>query len=327
MLLRNKQKELNSIYLINFSRIFSSSLTAHYLQIQIHFVKQSPISFHLMHCWLSKTLRFLRTRTTFSETKRTKSSIIERNHKNEEVRSRQSHPEEDSLTWEGGMEGNGRERERKREKGEDVQLNCYDIIRVDLMFDGDVGRRGGEVKEGEPVKVEQLGDRVEPGFGNHSFFGLGRGYHLTSSFRDLRLFSELGPLALFRSPVSFPFSTATLVSSSRSLFRHGVQLRYPTHVTWAQFSAPMTGRADRAMKRFELTRIKLYNLAARLLGTRIERVSFVNSKRSYFISFFEVDPFDPRRDTHSSHLCPLLSLDKLTFLTVVLIFCTRRCFN
>ena len=107
-----------------------------------------------MHCWLSKTLRFLRTRTTFSKTtKRTRiiglSSIIERNHKNEEVRSRQSHPEEDSLTWERGMERNG-ERERKRERERrgrtTVQLNCYDIIRVDPMF----GRcwttrgRGGE---------------------------------------------------------------------------------------------------------------------------------------------------------------------------------------
>lgn len=85
----------------------------------------------------------------------------------------------------------------------------------------------------------------------------------------------------------------------------------------------MTGRADRAMKRFELTRIKLYNLAARLLGTRIERVSFVNSKRLYFISSFEVDPFDPRRETYYSHLCvPLLSFGNF-FNCCVLIFCTE----
>lgn len=80
----------------------------------------------------------------------------------------------------------------------------------------------------------------------------------------------------------------------------------------------MTGRADRAMKRFELTRIKLYNLAARLLGTRIERVSFVNSKRLYFISSFEVDPFDPRRETYYT----LLSFGNF-FNCCVLIFCTE----
>lgn len=81
---------------------------------------------------------------------------------------------------------------------------------------------------------------------NHSFFAR-PWYHLTSSFRDLRLFSALGLPALFRLPVSFHPSDR---HRSRSLFRHALlamQLRYPAsrHVS-AIFCADDGSCYDRA---------------------------------------------------------------------------------
>lgn len=141
--------------------------------------------------------------------------------------------------------------------GRAVQLNCYDIIRGDPSSFGGGGDGGkdevegeGRGREGEGVKE---GGRVRVGLEigrncrcNHSFFTV-PWYHLTSSFRDLRLFLELAPWFCFVGRFLFHLWIATLIPRL-VLFRYALpaeQLRYPG-VTWAQFSAPMTGRADRA---------------------------------------------------------------------------------
>ena len=130
----------------------------------------------------------------------------------------------------------------------------------------------------ESLKVE-LGNRAHLSWRVTIHSSLGRGYHLTSSFRDLRLFSELGPPALFRCPVSFLFhpwiATALVSRLARSLLAMAVTLRPARHVS-AIFYADDGSVLRSSCKCLETYPHRCFTIQLRLLGTRNRLLSSVN---------------------------------------------------
>lgn len=193
------------------------------------------------------------------------------------------------------------EKKRRRGEGPVLQLNCYDIIRGDPSGtgSGSAFARGGKAddwwwnEEGERYSEGGKESRSDSNCDENSncrckpfILRLGPWCHLTSSFRDLRLFLELAPrgfvsflfpfLRFLISRAAFPCPSPPFLSAStpqpqpsaaqRSAGAHSVLML--SSVTWAQFSAPLTGRAEIGLRTPRTSpRIAFHHLSRRLPGT------------------------------------------------------------